>query len=116
MKATNFTRGTVLAGRVKTASSFAKRLVGLIGTADFPSGMGLLLVPCSSIHTWFMKYPIDVLFLDRNDRVLEAVQSVPPFRLGPVVRGAAKVLELPAGVIVAAGTQTGDLIEFTFEE
>lgn len=116
MKATNFTRKTVLADRIKTASSFGERLVGLIGTADFRTGMGLLLVPCSSIHTWFMRYPIDVLFLDRDNRVLQAVHSIPPFRWGPVVKGAAKALELPAGVIGATGTQIGDMIEFTLEE
>lgn len=116
MKAINFTRKTVLADRVKTACSFAGRLVGLICTPDFRAGMGLLLVPCSSIHTWFMRYPIDVIFLDRDNRVLKVAHSVPPFRLGPVVRGATKALELPAGVIGATETQIGDVIDFTFEE
>lgn len=116
MKATNSTRKTVLADKVKTAFSFAERLVGLICTADFRTGMGLLLAPCSSIHTWFMRYPIDVIFLDRDNRVLKVAHSVPPFRLGPVVRGATKALELPAGVIGATGTQIGDVIDFTFEE
>ncbi|MDK2856396.1 MAG: uncharacterized protein PWQ41_534 [Bacillota bacterium] len=116
MKATNFTRKKVLAEEVKTAFSFAERLVGLICTAEFRTGMGLLLAPCSSIHTWFMRYPIDVIFLNREDRVLKVAHSVPPFRFGPVVRGAAKALELPAGVCRATGTEIGDVIEFTCEE
>ncbi|WP_422444877.1 DUF192 domain-containing protein [Thermoanaerobacterium sp. DL9XJH110] len=116
MKAINSTRKTVLADRVETAFDFAKRLVGLILTPDFKTGMALLIMPCSSIHTWFMRYPIDVIFLDGDNRVLKVAQSIPPFRFGPVVRKAVKALELPAGVCRATGTEIGDVIEFTFEE
>ncbi|HHW02203.1 MAG TPA: DUF192 domain-containing protein [Thermoanaerobacterales bacterium] len=116
MKAINSTRKTVLAEKVETATNFTGRLVGLIFTTNFKTGMALLIVPCSSVHTWFLRYAIDVVFLDRGNRILKVAQSIPPFRIGPVVRGAAKVLELPAGVCRATGTEIGDVIEFILEE
>jgi uncharacterized membrane protein (UPF0127 family) len=75
-----------------------------------PAGHGLLLSPAGSIHTFFMRMPIDVLYLDRDGTVLRADRAVPPWRLGPIVRRARTVLELPAGTIARTGTQPGDSV------
>ncbi|MGI6605180.1 MAG: DUF192 domain-containing protein [bacterium] len=110
------TRSTLLAGRIKIADDFTTRLVGLITTPSFQVGQGLLLEPCTAVHTWFMRYPIDVIYLSASNRVLRVVQALPPFCWGPLVSGASKVLEVPAGVCRATGTQVGDVLEFVDEE
>ncbi len=72
---------------------------------------GLLLVPEWSIHTFFMRFPIDVIFLSRSDVVLATHEQVRPNRLGPTCRGAHKVLELPAGAVRRSQTEEGDQLE-----
>jgi uncharacterized membrane protein (UPF0127 family) len=69
---------------------------GLLGRADLPRGEGLLLRPAGSVHTAFMRFPIDVVFLDEDDCVLKVVHSVPPWR-AVGCRGAKAVVELPPG-------------------
>ena len=75
------------------------------------SGEGLWLTPCSSIHTFFMRYPIDAVFLDRQSRVLYCV-TLPPWRVSRLVRRAAGVLELRAGEAARTGIKTGDHLTF----
>lgn len=108
----NLDKGTVLAKKVYVADNFFYRLKGLIGTADLENDAGLLIIPCSSIHTFFMRYSIDVVFLDHQNRVCRILHSLPPYRIGPIVKGAKKVLELNAGVNLATGTEIGDHIVF----
>ncbi len=73
-------------------------------------GEGLWILPCEAIHTFFMKFDIDVLFLDKKRRVVKAVRRLRPWRLAGSWRGRS-VLELPAGTIEETGTQTGDVLE-----
>ena len=80
---------------------------------EFPEGQGLVIDPCSSIHMFFMRFPIDVLYMDREDKVVRAQQGIKPWRVGPLwTRGAKYVIELPAGTIARTSTQVGDLITF----
>jgi uncharacterized membrane protein (UPF0127 family) len=95
-----------LATHVEVADSFGARLLGLMFRRGLPAGAGLLLFPCNSVHTWFMRFPIDVLYLDSTGRVVKVVLSMRPWRFGPVVREARQVLELPAGA--ATGVEVGD--------
>lgn len=81
---------------VKVASNFYQRFVGLMGKQQLNDGEGLLLMKCSSIHTCFMRFAIDVLYLDTKFRVLDC-ETVYPWRLGKLVKGACHILELPAG-------------------
>jgi uncharacterized membrane protein (UPF0127 family) len=74
-----------------------------------PAGEGLLIKPCRSVHTHFMRFPIDVLFLDRENRVVHVIPAMAPWKLSPNVRAADAVLELPAGA--SAGTAAGDQLE-----
>lgn len=107
----NRTRESVLGHHVREARSFLARGRGLMMVASLDDGEGLLIDPCSSIHTFFMRIPIDVLYVDRSGRILRADRAMKPWRIGPVFTGARWVVELPAGTIDATGTQSGDTIE-----
>ena len=71
----------MLGVRAKIARTFLERAKGLIGTKRLPPGEGLLILRCNSIHTFFMSFPIDAVFLDRNDNVVKAVRNIRPWRL-----------------------------------
>jgi len=100
----------VLAERLEIARSSWARFMGLMGRAELPAGSGLLIEPCNSIHMFFMRFPIDVLFLDRERRVKRVLLSVKPWRISPVVFGARSVIELPAGTLNDRSLE-GELLE-----
>ena len=102
------TRGVSVGKYVEVADTFWTRLRGLLGRKDLPEGHGLWLVPGAMIHTCFMAFPIDAVFLDGGLRVLR-VRTMAPWRFSPWVRGADSVLELPAGA--AKGLQEGVVLE-----
>ncbi len=110
MKILNKHKQIVLATKVLRAESFFQRLKGLIGTQGLKDGMGLLIVPCSSVHTCFMRYPIDVMFLDEDNKILHIMHSMQPYRFSPIVTGAKKVLELPAGICLSTSTAVNDQV------
>ena len=112
MRIVNRTRGIVLGDKVRTASGFLSRLVGLLGTASIADGEGLWIVPCRSVHTLGMRYPIDVAFLDARGVVVGILGGLPPNRIGRVVRDARGALELRSGILAVTGTVTGDRLEF----
>lgn len=105
--------GALLATRAVHANRFSSRLVGLLGRKALEEGEALLLDPCNSVHTFFMAFPIDVLFLDANDRVVRLAESLAPWRLALPVRGARRVLELPVGTVAHTGTACGDGLWFS---
>lgn len=108
----NVTRDTLLADDGATADTFMRRFKGLMGVATFPFGSALLIVPCTSIHTFFMKVPIDALFLDQRHEVLAAYHALAPWRMSRLHPRAHAVLELPAGTARASRTDIGDRLEF----
>lgn len=93
--------------RARVATSFASRFRGLMGTARLPRGSGLLFPGSRSVHTHFMRFPIDVVFLDRELRVLRVADAVKPWRAA-ACRGARAVLELAAGEASARGIAVGE--------
>lgn len=109
----NVTRQSFLATEVTVADTHYARLVGLVGRpkSKFGSGAGLWIVPCHGVHTMFMRYPIDVLYLDSDNRVVRIEHTVQPWRVTPVLVEAATVLELPAHTAWDSGTLVGDQIE-----
>lgn len=109
----NRTRDAVLGRRVREARSFLSRGRGLMLAPGLEPGEGLLIDPCSSIHTFFMRFPIDVLYVDRSSTIVRADRSMKPWRIGPLFTGSKWVVELPPGTIESTGTQTGD--ELTLE-
>ena len=95
--------------RVRVADSYFTRLKGLMFRKELEEGEGLLLKNCSSIHCCFMKFPIDVVYI--NDKmIVMKVETVRPWRVGSIVRGAKHVLELAEGT--ASGLKTGDMLIF----
>lgn len=111
LQVTNPARSTVLASRLEVADSGPKRNKGLLGREGLESGEGLWIVPCESVHTFFMRFPIDLVYLDRKNKIKKVRSAVGPWRLSACL-SAHSVLELPAGTIRATQTQRGDLLEF----
>jgi uncharacterized protein len=110
LRVTNLTRGTVLASSLEVAGNGPKRNKGLLGRAGLEAGGGLWIVPCESVHTFFMQFPIDLVYLDRKNRVKKVRDSVRPWRLSACL-SAHSILELPAGTIRDTQTQSGDTLE-----
>lgn len=99
--------GRLLADPLRAAHTHWTRLRGLIGTAPLPSGEGLWIRPCRQVHMFWMTYPIDVVFLDDDYRVLQVTPALRPWRVSPKVAGATSVIELAAGAAAAAGAERG---------
>ena len=108
----NLTRNTDLGSNVEIAGSHKTRNKGLLGRDGLPAGGGLWIVPCESVHTFFMRFAIDLIYIDRQHRVRKVRSAVGPWRLSACL-SAHSILELPAGVIVATGTREGDQLELT---
>lgn len=107
----NETRNSVLADSADVADTSAKRQKGLLGRDSLPAGNGLWIVPCEAVHTCGMRFPIDVLYLDRKKRVRKLRRAMAPWRLS-ICLLAHSVLELPAGMIQQTETQAGDQLDF----
>jgi len=103
--------GRCLIPRVRRTVNALERMRGLLGRPPLADGEGLLIVPCPSVHTLFMGYPVDLVFLDRNWRVLRLVESLPPWRMTGC-RGARMTLELPAGSLVDLRLSLGDALQW----
>jgi uncharacterized protein len=114
----NVTRQAFLASNLRVADTHFQRLLGLMGTVkgSFHQGTGLWITPCHGVHTMFMRYPIDVLYLDRANRVLRIEDTVRPWRVTPLLIESATVLELPAHTAWNTGTRLGDVIEIKLTE
>jgi hypothetical protein len=108
----NLTRQTVLATQLELADTGPKRNKGLLGRNGLEPGGGLWIVPCESVHTFFMRFPIDLVYLDRRNRVRKVRSAVGPWRMSACL-SAHSILELPAGVILSSHTQKGDMLEFS---
>ena len=108
VRVVNRSRGAVLAERAELATSMWARFWGLMGRRDVPDGTGLVLQPGGGIHTWFMRLPIDVVHVGKDDMVTHVVRGIKPWRFGPLFVGAKRAVELPAGA--ASLTQPGDEI------
>jgi len=106
----NATRKTILSDRCHFANTVLKRMVGLLNRRKLSQGEGLLLDRCYGVHTFGMRFPIDVLFLDKDLHVIRAVNALPPYRLS-IVKKAVYVLELPVGALEASRTAEGDQIQ-----
>jgi hypothetical protein len=110
MRLVNQTKGTVLAENVFLANSFFKRIKGLLGKASFNKGEALSIKPCNSIHTFFMRFSIDILFLDKKSKVIQALSGVKPFKLTRIYLQAEHAVELPSGAIKDSLTNIGDTL------
>jgi hypothetical protein len=108
----NGTRACFLAESAQVADTGASRRKGLLGRENLARGEALWIVPCQGIHTWMMRFSIDVVYLDRKKRVRKLRGSMSPWRLSFCL-SAHSVLELPAGRIEETGTRRGDQLDLS---
>lgn len=112
MAVSNRSRRRVLAAHAHHACSFRERFFGLMGRRDLPEGSGLLFAPCRGVHTHFMRFPIDLVFVaiaPGGGRVLHVREAMRPFRADWT--SSDLVIELPAGTVARTGTTVGDLLD-----
>src|SRR2546428_12257518 len=113
----NRTRGAILASKVELADTPRARRTGLLKRDILNAGEGLWIYPTQAIHTFGMRFPIDVAFIDRRKRVKRISHQLAPFRLTRPGWAAGSGLELPPGPLARTGTPGGDEIHFSpFEE
>jgi uncharacterized membrane protein (UPF0127 family) len=110
LRVTNQTRGRILADRADVADTSAKRRTGLLKHTGLAPGEGLWIVPCEGVHTFAMKFTIDVVFLSRKHKVLKIRPNMVRRRIALSLL-AHSVLELPAGTLDQTGTERGDQLE-----
>jgi len=109
----NSSRAGVVADTVELAVTSPTRRRGLLGRDGLAPGHALLIAPCSSIHTWFMRFPIDVIFVARDGLVLKTRAAIPAWRMS-AGWGAFAVVELAAGAIAKSGVKPGDRLDLVF--
>ena len=102
--------GVMIADKIYIADSYFKRLRGLLGKKQLQPGEGLLLTKVSSVHCFFMKFTIDVVYLS-TDMVVTGMETLPPWRVGKWIKGTAHTLELVEGA-AQGRIQKGDILEF----
>ena len=103
----NTRNGSMVAHDLITAFDSESRRVGLLRHQSFPPGAAMLIAPSNAVHTFFMRFPIDIAFIDREGTVVKVCHGVRPWRIAAAMRGYG-VIELPAGTLAASGTSTGD--------
>ncbi len=108
----NKTKGAVVVEEVTLATGTWSRFWGLMGRKGLPDGHGLLIDPCSSIHMFFMRFPLDVVFLDDAGRVTKVVREIKPWRMA-LGGGGKKALEIAAGAASATNVEAGDELVLT---
>lgn len=107
------TRGeTLVADAVEQADSWGSRLKGLLGRPSIAANEGLHIVPCNSIHMFFMKFAIDVAFLDPELRVVKTIHEIKPWRATRLYSDAHSALELAPGTLARRGVLEGDVLRF----
>jgi len=112
LKIANPARQSVLADNAEVADHGAARNKGLLGRDSLSSGEGLWIVPCEAVHTFGMRFPIDLVYIDRKKVVRKVRSNVRPWRLSGCL-AAHSIIELPAGTVQATQTRPGDALEFS---
>ena len=117
-QAFNQTRQVYVATELVVAETHWSRLRGLLGVSpdDFGNGRGLWIRPCRGVHTLAMRFPIDVVYLNRAGTVVHDEHNLQPWRFSPVRMQAASILELPSHTVARTGTALGDSIEIKLKE
>ena len=111
MTASVYQEGRLIAGNIEVAGTFMTRLVGLLGKKKLEQGEGLLLRPCRQIHTWFMSFEIDVIFLNKNGQIMALIAGMKPGLASPKVKHCSQVLEMVAGSIARYDLHIGTVLE-----
>lgn len=106
----NSSKNILIATDVKEAKNFFTRTIGLLFRKSISKDEALIIKPCSSIHTFFMKFPIDVLFVNKHNQIVAVYESVKPFKVLPIHFTSSYVIELAAGSVLDKNIDKGDLI------
>lgn len=114
VKVINQRSGQVIAENILYANSMYKRFIGLMGKNEINHNEGVFLTPCNSIHMMFMKFPLDIIFLDRKNKVIHITENIKPWQISRIVFKAQSVLEVMAGKARETDLQVGDKIEIKF--
>jgi uncharacterized protein len=117
LRAINHTRATVLCERLEKAGGLAGKSRGLLGRDGLEADAGMLfeagwLEPFMCMHMWFMRFAIDIVFLNRHGKVIRINHNLRPYRISSIVWGAHRALELPAGAAARSQTSIGDQVIF----
>ena len=110
MKILNITKKTNIAADVKIADTALSRLVGLLKHSSLSPHQGLIITQCRSIHMFFMRFSIDVIFVDKYDKVIGLVKNIKPWRMSPYYIRSSYVVELFPGTIDKSKTEKGDVL------
>ena len=113
LSAINKTKGSLLGDRITVADTSLSRFIGLLGRRSLSPGDGLLIKPSNGVHTFGMRFPIDVLMLDQAGVVVSVHERLRPFRMTRINWRVSGALELPSGVIASSHTSVGDLLVLT---
>ena len=112
MKLINKKNDKILANNLKIADNFFKRVKGLLGRKALDKGEGLHIIPCNSIHSFFMKFNFDAIFLNKNNEVVYLIEEMPAWHVSKICFSAYSVVELQSGVIKETETSISDVLEF----
>jgi uncharacterized protein len=115
MKIINLSKDKLLADQARLADNPIKRLVGLLNRNTLSQGEALVLSPSNCIHSFFMRFTIDVIFLDKQGKAVKILASFKPFRLSPLCFSSLTVIELPENTLQLTQTQPGDMIKIVKE-
>jgi len=107
----NVTRNTQIASRAEIAGSGMKRSKGLLGRKGLERGEGMWIVPCEAVHTFFMQFALDLIYLDKKNRIRKVRSNVSPWRVSACL-SAHSIIELPVGAIRDSQSQAGDVVKF----
>lgn len=115
MKIYNSTQNNLIADNIKVADNFITRTFGLIPRKTIPVSEGLIIKPCCSIHTFFMRFAIDVIFVNKKNEIVAMHENVKPWRILPIHPTSHYVIELASGEISAKGIKKYDIIKSNYE-
>jgi uncharacterized protein len=108
MRIINSTKDSILADKAVMADRAFSRARGLLGRKEFNKGEAMVLKPCNSVHTFFMRFAIDVVFVDKNNKVIGMLLCLKPFRITGICWQSKQAIELPVGTILSSNTTKGD--------
>lgn len=110
MNIINKSNNRVLANKVIVADTFINRLKGLMFEKSLGENTAIIIFPCNAIHTFFMRFSLDVIFISKENEVLYIIENMLPKRISPFIKRAKSVLELPAGTIKKTKTKKNDFL------
>lgn len=112
IQVSNDTKNVIISEYCEVADNFWTKALGLMGRKALPPSYCLYIKGCNSIHMFFMRFPIDVIFLNKNNAAIHLIKSFAPWKISPFVKGAVSVLELPSGTIEKYQMEVSDVFSF----